>query len=173
MKFLVMSDNHGRWALVHDIISRLRSEVDYIFHCGDSEFLIDDPIWKNVDAVVLGNMDYNAGFAPDKFIDTPVGKVFLTHGHYYYVNRDNQFIVETAKENQCRFAFHGHTHVLYATQQDGVIVCNPGSLNHSRGQYKGTTYMIVTIENSSVKCHYYDEQSQLIEELTTVIEVPA
>ena len=54
MKVLILSDNHGHYELVHSLVDQFRPEVDYICHCGDSEFKAEDPIWQEVDAYVAG-----------------------------------------------------------------------------------------------------------------------
>ena len=67
MKILLMSDNHGRWPKVHELVEYYRPQVDLILHCGDSEFAPDDPVWEKVDAVVTGNNDYDPEY-PDELI---------------------------------------------------------------------------------------------------------
>ena len=56
MKILLMSDNHGRWPKVHELVEYYRPQVDLILHCGDSEFAPDDPVWEKVDAVAISIM---------------------------------------------------------------------------------------------------------------------
>lgn len=170
MKFLVLSDNHGRWATVERIIKHHRSEVDYIFHCGDSEFDAEDMVWHDVDAVVTGNMDMDSRYAEEQVVSTPVGKVFLTHGHLYGVNSTNERVLAAAQQNGCRFAFHGHTHRLYAEVDRGILLCNPGSVNHSRGIHPYRTYAIITIAGERVQVDFYDDQLQRLDSLTEVFE---
>ena len=33
MKILLMSDNHGRWPKVHELVEYYRPQVDLILHC--------------------------------------------------------------------------------------------------------------------------------------------
>ncbi|MGX7091574.1 YfcE family phosphodiesterase [Hutsoniella sourekii] len=165
MKFLVMSDNHGRWPLVWDLVSNLRPQVDYIFHTGDSEFASDDPIWELVDGSVTGNMDFDPGYPATQVIETPVGKVFLAHGHRHGVNSGHDEILRAAKEADCCFAFHGHSHVLKAEYVDGVYIVNPGSLNHSRGPVPYTTYAIVSVDDQEVSVDFYNEAGELLKDL--------
>lgn len=166
-KFLVMSDNHGKWPVVYRIIQQLKNEVDYIFHCGDSEFQADDPIWEDVDLVVTGNVDFDSRYIQTAEMDTPVGRVLVTHGHLHHVNTDNALLKQLAAQHQYAFVFHGHTHKLYAEYTDKVLLCNPGSLNHSRGEHPYTTYAIVSIDEQSITVAYFDENHTPLPYLTS------
>lgn len=165
MKFLVLSDNHGNWSLVNDIITNYRPKVDYIFHCGDSEFPADDPIWEPVDAVVSGNMDFDPQYRRRDIIETPVGSVLLVHGHLDAVNHGNQQLLTEAQEAHCTFVFHGHTHQLYAEKYGDILIANPGSLSRSRGSYAGTTYLFVNVVPEEIIVEFYDEKMNLIPQL--------
>ena len=57
MKLLAVSDNHGDRQILQTIFDAYRDQVDAIFHCGDSEMPVDDPLFKDV-YVVKGNNDY-------------------------------------------------------------------------------------------------------------------
>ncbi|MGY4104030.1 YfcE family phosphodiesterase [Ignavigranum ruoffiae] len=171
MKFLVMSDNHGQWPLVDEIIKHWRPQVDYIFHCGDSEFPADDPLWDQVDAVVTGNMDFDPQYRRQQVIETAEGNVLLVHGHLTGVNYGNDELLAIAKNSNCRFVFHGHTHKLYAEVKEGILLANPGSLNRPRGHYQGKTYLLVTIENNQVIVNYYSEDNQPIPQLDQIFSL--
>lgn len=166
MKMLLISDNHGRWKQVYNIVKKSRPNVDYIFHLGDSEFEYDDPIWKMVDGVVKGNMDHNHHYSKELVFDTPEGKVVLVHGHDHGVNRSNSAILNLAKERDAKFLFHGHTHQLKSELVDGILIVNPGSLNRSRGIYPERTYAIVTVDKDTSKVEFYNEDMELIPDLT-------
>ncbi|MDO4432933.1 MAG: metallophosphoesterase [Aerococcaceae bacterium] len=156
MKFLVLSDNHGLWNVVHNLLQHFGPQVDYVFHCGDSEFTSDDPIWEQVSCVVAGNMDFDPQYVPQQIVETPVGKVFVAHGHRHQINQSNDTLYQVAKDSDCRFVFHGHTHVLYAEYREGILLMNPGSINHSRGNHHGTTFAIVTVDDAQINVEYYD-----------------
>ncbi|MCW6663702.1 metallophosphoesterase [Aerococcaceae bacterium NML190073] len=168
MKFLVLSDNHGRWTETQQLIEHFRPQVDYIFHCGDSEFPADDLLWDQVDIVVSGNMDFDPQYLPQQELLTPVGRVFVVHGHRHQVNQSNTRLFELAKHNDYQFVFHGHTHVLYAEYKDGVLICNPGSLNHSRGKHSGCTCAVITVEPKQLTVTYYNDELVALPELEQV-----
>ncbi len=157
MKFLVMSDNHGRWQKVQEVIGVFKDDVDYIFHCGDSEFPSDDPIWESVAVVVSGNMDYDPQYRKIGSLETAEGKVLVLHGHRHGVNHSNQQVLTLAHEMGATYAFHGHTHRLYAEMQEGVLLLNPGSLNQSRGPIEERTFALVTISAAEVLVEFYND----------------
>lgn len=166
MKMMLISDNHGRWKQIYNIIKTVRPNVDYVFHLGDSEIQKDDPIWQFVDGAVEGNMDHPFQFPMEQVIETKEGKVLLVHGHQQSVNRSHDAVLRLAKERGAKFAFHGHTHRLYSELKDGVLLVNPGSLNNPRGIYPQTTYAIVTVNNDHIEVSYYDEDMNIIDDLT-------
>lgn len=171
MKFLLISDNHGHYNLVQEIIRAFGPQVDYIFHCGDSEFPYEDSIWQQVDLKVKGNMDFYPAFPDSETIETPVGKVVLVHGHKHHVNQSNQGVLELAQNEGAKFAFHGHTHKLYAEYRQGVLLVNPGSLAHSRGPVNARTFAIVVISDNGYRVDYYDETRAYLESLSQYFEI--
>ena len=170
MKWLILSDNHGRWQATYDWVQFYRPQVDLIFHCGDSEFQADDPLWEMVDAVVTGNNDFDPAYARELVISTKAGKVFMTHGHFHNVYFTTDKMLAAAKANDCQFAFHGHTHVAYAKYEQGVLLCNPGSFNHSRGPLRERTYAMLTVEDQKLTVEFYNERKECLTELTQVFE---
>lgn len=169
MKFLVISDNHGSWPKVNEICQHFKDKVDYFFHCGDSEFQFDDPVWDYFDAKVTGNMDFDPQYPPTALIETSVGKVLLAHGHLHNLHLSNQDLIKLAKEKGVNFLFHGHTHVLYATLEEGILCVNPGSLYRSRGPQSDKTFAIVTTDDRNYQVDFYNDKIELIPSLTQVI----
>ena len=166
MKFLLMSDNHGSYSTVKTIVEAFYDQVDYIFHCGDSEFKNDDPIWGEFDGVVGGNMDFSPGYAQHQLIDTSAGKVLLIHGHKHGVKYGLEGILALTKEKKAKFVFYGHTHQLNAAVIDDIVIVNPGSLRQSRGVNPEKTFAIITTDGGSHKIDYFDETRNLLPHLT-------
>ncbi|MBK0348089.1 metallophosphoesterase [Aerococcaceae bacterium zg-ZJ1578] len=166
MKWLVISDNHGNWAQLNQLIEQYRSQVDIIVHCGDSEFPADDPIWEQVDVVVSGNMDFDPQYFAVRTKDTEVGKILVVHGHRHGVNTNNQELLEMALGTNAKFVFHGHTHRLYAEQKEGVVFVNPGSLNHSRGPIPYKTYAVIDIDEQKIIVKFYTDTHECLVDLT-------
>ncbi len=70
--------------IVQQLVDRYDGKVDGIFHCGDSELSIDDPLVAKLH-IVQGNMDLAA--FPDHDVETIDGQTILvTHGHHQNVN---------------------------------------------------------------------------------------
>lgn len=166
MKMMLISDNHGRWKQVYNIVKEVRPTVDYIFHLGDSEFEHDDSIWEIIDGVVQGNMDSTHHYPMEQIIETPEGKVCLVHGHHQGVNRSNSAVIDLAKERGAKFVFHGHTHQLKSEMVDDILLVNPGSLNNSRGIHPYRTYAIVNVTKDKYEVSFYDEDMKLLNDLT-------
>ncbi|MGF3076642.1 metallophosphoesterase [Facklamia sp. P12955] len=166
MKLLVLSDNHGNYSIVKNIIQQFKDKVDYIIHCGDSEFSFDDPIWQAVDVKVAGNMDFSPGYPSSEILSTPKGKILITHGHLYQVNQGNINLLELALQKNAKYVFHGHTHRLYAEMKRGILFMNPGSIAKARGEIQEKTFSIVEISDDFIKVDYYNSHAIQLEDLS-------
>lgn len=168
MKWLIMSDNHGNWAKVNEIIEAYQNATEVIIHCGDSEFPADDPIWEKVTVVVAGNMDFDPQYLKLRTLETPKGKVLVVHGHQHGVNYGNDELVSLARSLDAKYVFHGHTHRLYAEKKEGILFVNPGSLNHSRGAVNEKTFAIVSFDDSKNEgvVEFYTDHNQKLNALT-------
>ena len=72
-------------------------------------------------------------------------KVFITHGHAYYVSLDPEYIAEEARARDVDIVMFGHTHKPYFEQKDGLTILNPGSLSFPRQDGRKGSYMIMEI----------------------------
>lgn len=170
MKLLVLSDNHGQYDYVKSLIAKYRPNVDYIIHCGDSEFRPDDPIWQSVDVVVKGNMDFYPAYPDQEILKTPYGKLFITHGHLYQVNWSDEGLRHAANQVGASIVLHGHTHCLRVTRYSDCTLINPGSVSRSRGAYPDSTYALITLDESGVTVDYYSLTHEKIKELSQQFE---
>lgn len=163
MKIVIVSDNHTKLKICEDIANRYANQETLLLHCGDSEFAYDDdelaPFMK-----VAGNCDYDRDFPDVELIDTPLGKIFLTHGHHYRVGYSRNMIAREAKKYGARFAIYGHTHIPRCEEIDDIICINPGSIAQSRSVHFPNCYAVLE-ENNGYQVSYYDDQHKL---LTTV-----
>lgn len=165
MKIMLLSDNHGRSDLVAKLMATWRDQVDYLLHAGDSEFAYDDSIWGLADAYVKGNMDFDMNFPTEARLSTPQGKILLVHGHLHDVNHSLDLLRKMAAEEDIAFVFHGHTHKLYASLEEGLLYVNPGSLNHSRGPHPEKTFAIIDIQDDAIQVDFYDDKNQRLDRL--------
>ena len=87
MKVLIVSDTHRKNDNYIKVLERV-SPVDMVIHCGDiegSEYLIAESAGCPVQMVV-GNNDYFSDLPREKEFTIGRYKVWLTHGHNYYVS---------------------------------------------------------------------------------------
>lgn len=135
IKILVVSDSHGNEEILKNLYYK-HQDCSYFLHLGDSQipsFCLQPFI------SVKGNCDFE-DYPPFKEISLPIGKIFYEHGNNYLYT-DLDYI----KSKNCLIYLHGHTHVHYVKNIDGIYIANPGSLTRPRDGNKGT-YLIITID---------------------------
>lgn len=166
MKYLIVSDNHGVVSYLEDIKAKWLNDVDYFFHCGDSELSPKDDIWSTFH-VVRGNCDYYQEYDTVEVIETSEDKVLLTHGHLFNVNMTFDKLLYQAEEVQANIVLYGHTHQLFVDMVDDILLLNPGSISQPRGKYRYLkTYAIITHQSDGYLVEYYNERHELQKELT-------
>lgn len=166
MKVLIVSDSHGLYAELAEVVRQQGQHVDAIIHCGDSELPFDDPLWEQVTSAVAGNMDFDRSFGLEDVVDIQGIRLFVVHGHLVCVNRQLVSLAEEAKSRQCTIACYGHTHRLNAEMIHGVLCINPGSLRSSRGPVHEPTYAILEWNESTATVRWYTPTHQLLPALT-------
>ncbi|WP_283678639.1 metallophosphoesterase [Lentilactobacillus sp. Marseille-Q4993] len=166
MKLLVMSDSHGDDEIVTELISNYQSEVDGIFHCGDSEFSKDNPLVDRLN-LVKGNMDFE-DFPPSIIQTIDNNRILMTHGHLQNVNNSMLNLTLFGKENQADIVLFGHTHQAYCEMYQGMLIVNPGSISQPRGQFAqyGGLYCIIDKRSDSYQIQYYNRQFEPISSLS-------
>lgn len=146
MKILVFSDSHGRSEGLKKAIA-MHPDAEYIIHAGDGK---DD--LKNVEnrpeilVSVNGNSEDSFPWSKSNsdFALAEVGgkRIFVTHGHKYFVSFGLDRVIYTALENKADILIYGHTHIKYnryvpnsaedGEDAGGVYVFNPGSASRPR-----------------------------------------
>ncbi len=162
MKILVISDSHGL-SNNQELIEFENCDVN--IHAGDSQLMMKDSDMKNFDVKVRGNCDFDQNYEISEVFLAENTKFFVTHGHYYDVNFSLVQLQNEAKLNQADIAVYGHTHVLNATYDAGLLTLNPGSTRQSRSRYQ-ETYMILEITTNMYKvtvkdAKFYTEIEQM------------
>lgn len=142
MKILVLSDTHGDLCKVFQIYEKLNN-IDLILHCGDHQKDADtlEKALGTPTVSVKGNCD-GAQTADRKTVQTPAGKILLTHGHLDGAGCDPLRLKYLAEENQCIAVCFGHTHVPVCEKEDGIYLINPGSLSRPRDGSNGSYAVI-------------------------------
>lgn len=140
MKILVMSDTHGAYNAIRDVLEK-EGYVDIALHLGDSElpkYLLSDFV------CVKGNCDFSDEYEKVKEINVEGYKIHLEHGDSYYFNINPNKYIETL--NVDIFLF-GHTHKRLASKLNNTYIFNPGSLTRPRDSDKGS-YLILELEKN-------------------------
>lgn len=142
MNILIVSDNHGLTEELNQI--KKRHSVDYMIHCGDSEFNMDDPLLDGF-IKVAGNCDLDSRFKNEETLQIADKKIFVTHGHLYGVKTNLLSLAYRAQEEGAQITCYGHTHVAHAEKVNRQILINPGSVRNSKGRLT-ESYVILNIE---------------------------
>ena len=142
-----------------------REKPDAVLHLGDHTDDVDD-IRRAFPALTIYHVRDNNDFDMDVplFAVVTVGgvRMYLTHGHRERVSMLHSGLVPArAREEGCSFAFFGHTHRMMAEREQGVFVCNPGSISLPRGG--PASYARLDIEGGMVRTlELVDEDGALL-----------
>ena len=146
-KIVVISDTHGDFDILYDIIKRNQA-ADMFIHLGDGEREYDDVrnlFPEKAFLYVRGNNDWGTQPLMHTFFLNN-HKFYLTHGHSFSYSNMESFISSTAAANGCDVALFGHNHVPCILTENGVQLFNPGSPVRPRGMSK-PSFGIITINN--------------------------
>lgn len=160
MNILVISDTHGDTTRALEMYKRFNpaSRFEMIIHCGD--YVGDaEKLARHVDCPVVsvrGNCD-GCMTRDYKVIDTPGGRVLVTHGHAEGVKNDLMRLWLLANEERCTCACFGHTHVAGKEKVGDILMVNPGSLTSPRGGDSPTCAVLAATERgiSAAIMKYY------------------
>ncbi len=160
MKVLIVSDTHRKNDNYFRVL-RLQNP-DLVIHCGDaegSEYALTEAADCPVQ-IVLGNNDFFS-YLPRE-LDLKLGsfKVWVTHGHNYYVSMGNQIIKQEAAAKGADIVLYGHTHRPVVDKSSGIIAVNPGSLSYPRQEGRSPSYAVMEIEGEKVdiRIEYLERQ---------------
>ena len=154
MKILIVSDTHGRNANFLKVIEKV-GPIDMLVHCGDiegSEDLITQAAGCPVH-MVQGNNDFLSDMP--KETDFMIGqyKVWLTHGHHYYIYMNYEYIKREARDREVDIVMCGHTHKPIIDRSNDLTLVNPGSLSYPRQEGRRPSYIIMEIDREG-ETHY-------------------
>lgn len=147
MKILIVSDTHRRNENFLKVIDRIRP-VDLVVHCGDvegSESLIAEAAGCPVQ-IVSGNNDFWSDMPKEKEFMIGSYKVWLTHGHNYYVSMNYEFIKQEARARYIDIVMCGHTHKPVVDASSDLTLVNPGSLSYPRQEGRRPSYIVMEID---------------------------
>ena len=147
-KILIVSDTHRKNENYLEIIKKC-GPFDKVIHCGDvegSEFTICEAAGCPVE-MVMGNDDFFSNLPREKEFLLGKYKVWLTHGHNYYVSMDNQTIKKEARARGMDIVMYGHSHRPIVDYDNEIIAINPGSLTYPRQEGRKPSFIIMEIDS--------------------------
>lgn len=150
MRIAVISDSHKRSDIIEKILYS-QPDAKSVFFLGDCAKDIEDMEFIFPDKkfyVLSGNCDYCSPY-PSTAVATVGGiKILYTHGHNLSVKYGTARLLEAAKQNDCKIALYGHTHVSDIVYEDGIYLVNPGSCSKGRDFHE--SYAVIDIEPNGI-----------------------
>lgn len=149
MKILIVSDTHRRNENFLKILDRL-APLDMVIHCGDaegSEYLIYEAAGCPVE-IVMGNNDFFSDLPREREFTIGEYKVWLLHGHNYYVSAGNETLKREARGKGIDIVIYGHTHRPVIDREEDLIALNPGSLSYPRQEGHRPSYIIMEMDKA-------------------------
>ena len=147
MRILIVSDTHRKHENLKRVLENV-SPVDLLIHLGDAEGY-EDVIGEMAGCpleIVAGNNDFFSRLPKEKEIQIGKYRVWMTHGHYYYVSMGMETITEEGRSRGADLVMFGHTHRPFFLQKDGMTILNPGSLSFPRQEGRRGSYMIMEVD---------------------------
>lgn len=151
MRFVVISDSHGRKGNVFDIIEMHIEDADYFLCLGDcndgDDFEYAQAYFKEKFKLkrVCGNCDWYSTEPAVREIMSKEKRILFCHGHTFKVKFGYEMLIEEAKRRKADVVIFGHTHNPYYEYRDGLHIFNPGAAQDGR-------YGMVDITDSGIIC---------------------
>ena len=149
MKILIVSDTHRHNTNVLDVVEKVKP-IDLLVHCGDiegSEDIISQAAGCPVQ-IVQGNNDFWSAMPREKEFLIGEYKVWLTHGHNYYVSMNYETIKQEARSRDVDIVMCGHTHKPVVDISPDLTLINPGSMSFPRQEGRKPSYIIMELDKA-------------------------
>lgn len=147
MRVMIVSDTHRKHRYLKMALDRM-APIDRLIHLGDAEGYedyIEELAGCPLD-IVAGNNDFFSTLEYEKVIIVGKYKVFITHGHYYYVNTGIRDITRAGKSQGADIVMYGHTHLPLISHREGITVLNPGSMSYPRQEGRKPSFIMMEID---------------------------
>lgn len=160
MQILVISDSHGRYDTMRDVLLA-HGDADMAIHCGDGEqdvtrFLEEFPGRRGWLHIVRGNCDHNDAVPTAMTFQLPYGhRAFVIHGHEQMYGDSTGRLVQLAKGQGADILFFGHSHVRSIQTVSNVLMVNPGSSAQPRDGLPAS-YVLLDVLPSGI-CTAFEE----------------
>lgn len=135
MRIIVISDTHGNYRVLRQIIQKHAREAQLFLFAGDGQRELDDILLEFQRLTVYavrGNCDFASTLPASRVVQEGDTRIFLTHGDRLGVKYGTQALLTAARENQAQIAVYGHTHVAACVYEQGIYLFNPGSAHSPR-----------------------------------------
>ncbi len=136
MRILVLSDTHGDFRRLWEIVERHKDDTRLVLFLGDGLREFDDVQTLYPDLIfdcVAGNCDYGRMEKRTALIEAGGKRIFFTHGDSYGVKQSTVRLADAARAAGAEIALFGHTHRGMTAYEDGLYLMNPGSPSCPRG----------------------------------------
>lgn len=146
-KILIVSDTHRKNENYFALLKQLEP-LDMVIHCGDaegSEYAISQAADCPVQ-IVSGNNDFFSALPRELELEIGRYRVWVTHGHTYYVSMGPERIKQEARERGVDIVMFGHTHRPFLDQEKELVALNPGSLSYPRQEGHRPSYAIMELD---------------------------
>lgn len=145
MKVLIVSDTHRKNENYFQVVNR--EKPDMVIHCGDaegSEYALTEAAGCPV-YIVLGNNDFFSNLPRELDLEIGPYKVWVTHGHNYYVSMGSEHIKREALVRGVDIVMYGHSHRPVVEKSGNVTAVNPGSLSYPRQEGRRPSYVVMEL----------------------------
>mgnify|MGYP001043202741 FL=1 len=154
MRILVISDSHGKNDDVKQVLEQA-GDIDMFIHLGDiergPEYIRE--LAKCETHMIAGNNDYDIALPDTDSFMIADKRVFITHGHRFYVGSGVERLREYALENGYDIVMYGHTHMPFLEIGKDVTILNPGSISYPRQDGRKHTFMLIEVDKEG-EFHY-------------------
>jgi putative phosphoesterase len=131
MRLVVTSDVHRRTSALFDIVERHLKNADLFINLGDSAQEVEELLMVYPDLkieCVAGNCDFGSPLPLTKLLECGGKRVFITHGHPFYVKHGYEVLKQKAREVKADICLFGHTHMSICEIDEGIYYMNPGAV---------------------------------------------
>ena len=154
MRILIVSDTHRNITNLLQLIKKI-GPLDMLVHCGDvegSELIIDKIVDCPVE-MVQGNNDFFSNLPKEKEFMIGRYRVWLTHGHNYYISMNTEMIKQEARDREADIVMCGHTHKPMVDIGKDLTLINPGSISYPRQENRRPSYVLMELDRDG-EAHY-------------------
>ena len=147
MKILIISDSHGKRERLDKVLEKA-GNVDMLIHLGDVGADVEY-LRKRAGCethIIKGNNDYNVDVPKEEILQIGKYKVWLTHGHKYYVNWGLERIAQEAACIGMDIVMFGHIHIPVIEYHGNVTLVNPGSISLPRQENRKGSYIFMEVD---------------------------